>query len=60
MQENKLYPKNTLFTFNMLIYLGNPKEPTDKLAGTNKTVQQGTHIQDQYILKINQAPLHWR
>lgn len=47
MQENKLYPKNTLFTFPMLIYLGDPKEPTDKLAGTNKTVQQGTHIQDQ-------------
>lgn len=47
MQENKLYPKNTLFTFNLLIYLGNPKEPTDKLVGTNKTVQQGRQIQDQ-------------
>ena len=47
MQENKLDPKNPLFTFTMLIYLEDPKEPTDKLAGTNKTVQQGTHIQDQ-------------
>ena len=51
--KNKIYPKNTLFTFNSLVYLGNPNESIDKLVGTNNIVQQAD---SQQILKINSSP----